>query len=57
MPGAAPSEVSAFRSDAKQVDAASTVTEPDLFGGDVGVGAGAAGPAAGGFFNTLASGE
>lgn len=53
VPGAAPSEVSAFSSDAKQVDAASTATEPSLFGDDAG---GAAGPAAGDFFNTLASG-
>ncbi|GAB1525797.1 protein transport protein S31 [Rhizoctonia solani] len=53
VPGAAPSEVSAFSSDAKQVDAASTATEPSLFG-DEPVGA-APGPAAGDFFNTLAS--
>ncbi|CAE6512434.1 unnamed protein product [Rhizoctonia solani] len=53
VPGAAPSEVSAFSSDAKQVDAASTATEPSLFG-DEPVG-GAPGPAAGDFFNTLAS--
>ncbi|KAJ1302288.1 hypothetical protein OPQ81_001105 [Rhizoctonia solani] len=52
VPGAAPSEVSAFSSDAKQVDAASTATEPSLFG-DEPVGA-APGPAAGDFFNTLA---
>ncbi|CCO35980.1 Protein transport protein SEC31 [Rhizoctonia solani AG-1 IB] len=54
VPGAAPSEVSAFSSDAKQVDTASTATEPSLFG-DEPVGA-APGPAAGDFFNTLASG-
>ncbi|CAE6433362.1 unnamed protein product [Rhizoctonia solani] len=53
VPGAAPSEVSAFSSDAKQVDEASTATEPSLFG-DEPVGA-APGPAAGDFFNTLAS--
>ncbi|KAG8748083.1 protein transport protein S31, partial [Ceratobasidium sp. 423] len=52
VPGAAPSKVSAFSSDAKQVDAASTATEPSLFG-DEPVG-GAPGPAAGDFFNTLA---
>ncbi|KAG8734951.1 hypothetical protein FRC10_011164 [Ceratobasidium sp. 414] len=46
VPGAAPSEVSPFSSDAKPVDAASTATEPSLFGDDP-VGAGAAGPAAG----------
>ncbi|CUA67677.1 hypothetical protein RSOLAG22IIIB_07522 [Rhizoctonia solani] len=47
------SEVSAFSSDAKQVDAASTATEPSLFGDEpVGV---APGPTAGDFFNTLAS--
>ncbi|KAG8718804.1 protein transport protein S31, partial [Ceratobasidium sp. 395] len=56
VPGAAPSEVSAFSSDAKPVDAASTATEPSLFG-DEPVGGGAAGPAAGDFFNTLASGD
>ncbi|KAG9080130.1 protein transport protein S31, partial [Ceratobasidium sp. 370] len=54
VPGAAPSEVSAFSSDAKPVDAASTATEPSLFGDDP-VGGGAAGPAAGDFFNALAS--
>ncbi|KEP48003.1 protein transporter SEC31 [Rhizoctonia solani 123E] len=53
VPGAAPSEVSAFSSDAKQVDAASTATEPSLFGDDLVDGA--PGPAAGDFFNTLAS--
>ncbi|KAH7332903.1 hypothetical protein B0J17DRAFT_678030 [Rhizoctonia solani] len=53
VPDAAPSEVSAFSSDAKQVDEASTATEPSLFG-DEPVGA-APGPAAGDFFNTLAS--
>ncbi|KAG9122073.1 protein transport protein S31 [Ceratobasidium sp. 392] len=56
VPGAAPSEVSAFSSDAKHVDAASTATEPSLFGDDP-VGGGATGPAAGDFFNTLASSE
>jgi protein transport protein SEC31 len=55
VPDAAPSEVSAFSSDAKMADAASTATEPSLFG-DEPVG-GAPGPAAGDFFNTLASGE
>ncbi|CCO34030.1 Protein transport protein SEC31 [Rhizoctonia solani AG-1 IB] len=55
VPGATPSEVSAFSSDAKQVDTASTATEPSLFG-DEPVGAGP-GPAAGDFFNTLASGD
>ncbi|KAB5591449.1 hypothetical protein CTheo_5094 [Ceratobasidium theobromae] len=54
VPGAAPSEVSAFSSDAKQVDAASTATEPSLFGDEP---VGAQGPAAGDFFNTLAGGE
>ncbi|CAE6516334.1 unnamed protein product [Rhizoctonia solani] len=48
-----PSEVSAFSSDAKQVDMASTATEPSLFG-DEPVGQ-TQGPAAGDFFNTLAS--
>ncbi|CEL53383.1 Protein transport protein SEC31 OS=Ustilago maydis (strain 521 / FGSC 9021) GN=SEC31 PE=3 SV=1 [Rhizoctonia solani AG-1 IB] len=52
-PGAAPSEVSVFSSDAKQVDTASTATEPSLFG-DEPVGA-APGHAAGDFFNTIAS--
>ncbi|KAG9089939.1 protein transport protein S31 [Ceratobasidium sp. UAMH 11750] len=56
VPGAAPSEVGAFSSDAKPVDAASTATEPSLFG-DEPVGGGAAGPAAGDFLNTLASGD
>ncbi|CCO35855.1 hypothetical protein BN14_09975 [Rhizoctonia solani AG-1 IB] len=54
VPGAAPSEVGAFSSDAKQVDTASTTTEPSLFS-DEPVGAGP-GPAAGDFSNTLASG-
>ncbi|CEL52815.1 Protein transport protein SEC31 OS=Ustilago maydis (strain 521 / FGSC 9021) GN=SEC31 PE=3 SV=1 [Rhizoctonia solani AG-1 IB] len=53
VPGTAPSEVGAFRSDAKQVDTASTTTEPSLFS-DEPVGAGP-GPAAGDFSNTLAS--
>ncbi|CUA77148.1 Protein transport protein sec31 [Aspergillus niger CBS 513,88] [Rhizoctonia solani] len=53
VPGAAPSEDSTFSSDAKQVDAASTTTEPSLFG-DKPVG-GVPGPAAGNFFNMLAS--
>ncbi|KAG8711871.1 protein transport protein S31 [Ceratobasidium sp. 423] len=53
VPGAAPSEVSAFSSDAKQVDAASTATEPSLFGDEPVGGA----PAAGDFFNTLAGGD
>ncbi|KAG9101103.1 protein transport protein S31 [Ceratobasidium sp. UAMH 11750] len=56
VPGATPSEVSAFSSDAKPVDAASTATVPSLFG-DEPVGGAAAGPAAGDFFNTLASGD
>ncbi|KAG8731326.1 hypothetical protein FRC10_001807, partial [Ceratobasidium sp. 414] len=34
VPGATPSEVSAFSSDAKPVDAASSATEPSLFGDD-----------------------
>ncbi|KAG8731638.1 protein transport protein S31, partial [Ceratobasidium sp. 423] len=52
VPGAAPSEVSAYSSDAKQVDAPSTATEPSLFGDEPVCGA--PGPAAGDFFNTLA---
>ncbi|KAG8730435.1 protein transport protein S31, partial [Ceratobasidium sp. 414] len=56
VPGAAPSEVNAFRSDAMPVDPASTATEPSLFR-DEPIGGGAAGLAAGDFFNTLASGD
>ncbi|KAG8720937.1 hypothetical protein FRC08_017174 [Ceratobasidium sp. 394] len=56
VPGAAPSEVSGFSSGTEPVDAASTATEPSLFG-DEPVDGGPAGPAAGDFFNTLASGD
>ncbi|QRV81661.1 transporter protein Sec31 [Ceratobasidium sp. AG-Ba] len=55
VPGAAPSEVSAFSSDAKPVDSASTATEPSLFG-DEPVQA-AAGGAVGDFFDTLGTGS
>jgi hypothetical protein len=54
VPGAAPSEVSAFSSDAKQVDTAGAATESSLFGDET-VGA-VPGPAVCKFFNTLLSG-